>query len=112
MEGVDDFSRQQRQQDTLIAIANKLGSFDTIASLTEVAGGLVHAVTFDDGMDLTELVQTAWQLRDIDLSSIDRIQPGFKNYVTESGAFVVVPTESFTDALNASTIEVDTTEAS
>ena len=112
MDGVDDFARQQRQQETLIDIANKLGSFDSITSLTNVAAGLANAVTFDDGMDLTELVTTAWALKDIDLSNITRVQPGFRNYITESGAFVVVPTKSFTDAFRAATIKIDSTAAS
>ena len=112
MDGVDDFARQQRQQETLIDIANKLGSFDSITSLTNVAAGLANAVSFDDGMDLTELVTTAWALKDVDLSNITRVQPGFRNYITESGAFVVVPTESFTDALRAATIKIDSTAAS
>ena len=112
MEGVDDFARQQRQQDVLIDVANKLGSFSSVAALTDVAAGLASSVTFDDGMDLSTLVQTAWNLRDVDLASINRVQPGFRNYVTESGAFVVVPTESFTDAFDAAVLEVDTTQAS
>ena len=112
MEGVDDFARQQRQQETLIDIADKLGSFDTVTSLTNVAAGLANAVTFDERMDLGQLVQTAWALKDIDLSRINRVQPGFRNYITESGAFVVVPTESFSDAFDAATLRVDATEAS
>ncbi len=112
MEGVDDFARQQRQQETLIDIADKLGSFDTVTSLTDVAAGLANAVTFDERMDLGQLVQTAWSLKDIDRSLINRVQPGFRNYITESGAFVVVPTESFSDAFDAATLRVDATEAS
>ena len=112
MEGVDDFARQQRQQDVLIDIANKLGSFGSIAALTDVAAGLASSVTFDAGMDISALVQTAWNLRDVDLSTIDRVQPGFRHYVTDAGAAVVVPTESFTDALRAATAQIDTAEAS
>ena len=112
MAGVDDFARQQRQQNVLIDIANKLGSFSSIASLTDVAAGLASSVTFDAGMDLANLVQTGWSLRDINLSTIDRVRPSFANYITSSGAFVVVPTESFSDALELATLEVDTTEAS
>ena len=112
MDGVDDFARQQRQQETLIDIADKLGSFDSVSSLANVAAGLANAVTFDDRMDLLELVQTAWDLKDIDLSNITRVQPGFRNYITESGAFVVVPTESFTDAFEMATMKVDMAAAS
>lgn len=112
MEGVDDFARQRRQQETLIDIADKLGSFESITSLADVAAGLAGSVTFDEAMDLTQLVSTAWNLKDIDLNRIERIQPGFRNYITESGAFVVVPTETFSDALEAATLEVDTAEAS
>ena len=101
--GIDDFARQQRQQDVLLDIANKLGSFDSIASLTGVAAGLVNSVTFDEGMDLGSIVQTAWNLRDLDLSTIERLQPGFRHYLTSSGANVVVPTESFTDVYEAAT---------
>lgn len=107
MEGVDDFARQQRQQDVLIDIANKLVSFSSIAALTDVAAGLAGSVTFDEGMDLPTLVQTAWNLRDVDLSSINRVQTGFRNYVTESGAFVVVPTETFTDAYDLAALDFD-----
>ncbi len=112
MAGVDDFARQERQQEVLIDIADKLGSFSSVAALTDVAAGLASSVTFDAGMDLANLVQTAWNLRDINLASINRVQPGFRNYITDSGAFVVVPTESFTDAFEAATLEVDTTDAS
>ena len=112
MEGVDDFVRQERQQDVLIDIANKLGSFSSLASLTDVAAGLANAVTFDEGMDIAKLVQTGWALRDIGLATISRVQPGFRNYVTESGAFVVVPTASFADAFMAASVQVDTPQAS
>ena len=112
VQGVDDFARQQRQQDVLLDIANKLGSFDSIAALTDVASGLATSVTFDEGMDVTALVQTAWNLRDVDLASIERVQSGFRHYVSDEGAAVVVPTESFTDAFIAATLRIETAEAS
>ena len=112
MEGVDDFARQQRQQQILIDIADKLSSFASATSLAEIAAGLAGSVTFDEGMKLPALAQTAWSLRDINLDTIARIQPGFRNYITESGAFVVVPTETFSEAFHSGVVAVDTTEVS
>ena len=112
VQGVDDFARQQRQQDVLLDIANKLGSFESITALTDIASGLATSVTFDDGMDLTALVQTAWSLRDVDLATIERVQSGFRHYVSDEGAAVVVPTESFTDAFATATLSTAAAEAS
>jgi len=111
-EGVDDFVRQDRQQAVLIDIAGKLGSFSSITAFSNVIGGLANSVTFDDSLNLPALVQTAWELRRIDLATIERVSPGTEGYRTDHQAYVELPTESFTHALEEVRVSVDTTEAS
>jgi LCP family protein required for cell wall assembly len=112
MEGVDDFARQQRQQDVLLDIAAKLRSFSSITAFSEVVNGLREAVTFDDSLNVPALIQTAWDLRGINLSTINRVLVEYEGHRTDYGAYVELPTESFSDALQDAAVEVDTTQAS
>jgi LCP family protein required for cell wall assembly len=111
-EGVDDFVRQDRQQQVLLDIAGKLGSFSSITAFSRVLAGLANSLTFDDSLNVPAMAQTAWELRGIDLDTVQRVKPGTEGYRTDHQAYVQLPTETFTDALANVQVEVDTTEAS
>lgn len=107
MEGVSDFSRQERQQEVLIEIAAKLASFGSITAFGDVVAGLQDAVTFDEGLNFAALINTAWDNRDLDLNSVERIDLAFENYTVDRGefrSFVLIPTTSFEEALQNTTI--------
>lgn len=110
--GVDDFVRQERQQEVLLDIAGKLRSFSSLTAFTEVVSGVAGSMTFDDSLNVRALVQTAWDLRGIDLETIARVSPSTEGYRTDHGAYVQIPTEYFADALAVPQASVDTTDAS
>ncbi len=107
-EGVDDFVRQERQQQILLGMAAKLGSFSSITAFSRVVNGLAGAVTFDTGLSVPGLVQTAWDFRGIDLTTIDQVSVLTTSFRTEYGALVELPAESFTDALEAASLDRQT----
>jgi LCP family protein required for cell wall assembly len=110
MEGVSDFSRQEKQQDVLIDIALKLRSFSSITAFRGVVAGLQESLTFDEGLDFASLIDTAWDNRNLDLGAIERIELGFEDYTVPMGehrAFVLVPTMSFVQALENSDVALD-----
>ena len=110
MDGVSDFSRQERQQEVLLGMAAKLRSFDSITAFGGVVAGLQDSVTFDAGLDFAALIDTAWDNRNIDLSSIEKLHPAFDDLTVDLGdlrAYVLVPTSPFADSLSGATVALD-----
>ena len=97
--GVSDFTRQRKQQDMLFKIAGRLNSFASFASFSEVASSLSGAVALDEGFSFGDALSLAWQFRGIGASDVKRISVPVKDYVTSGGAYVLVPTAPFNDAL-------------
>ncbi|MDH3499206.1 MAG: LCP family protein [Acidimicrobiia bacterium] len=110
MEGVSDFSRQARQQEVLLGIASKLRSFGSVTAFSQVVARLQESVTFDAGLDFAALIDTAWDNRDVDLATIERVDVPFEDYTVDLGelkAYVLVPGASFEQTLANTTIALD-----
>jgi len=99
--GVNDLTRNQRQQDVIIQALAELKQFTTVTEFTGVVEELSHDFAIDDGMSLTEAVSFAWNLRSLDTSTIVRPVLEVADYVDPSGAYVLIPTKSFRDVLVA-----------
>jgi LCP family protein required for cell wall assembly len=84
MPGVNDLTRNEKQQDVILAMLAKLKSFDSPSQLSGVA----------------DAISLAWSLRTLDIGEITRISIPVRDFRTEDDALVLVPTVSFADLLS------------
>jgi LCP family protein required for cell wall assembly len=97
--GVNDFDRNQRQQDMLIQALEKLKSYRNITEFATVVEALAGTFTIDDDLSLWAAISLAWDQRDLNPAFIERPVIPTSFYATEAGAIVLVPTEPFQDVL-------------
>ena len=101
MPGVSDLTRNQRQQEVILAMVEKARSFASPNDLTAKVASLTDFFTFDDQLGLPEAISIAWGLREVSLERVYRIEIPVKNHRTSDGAAVLIPTESFDVLLEA-----------
>lgn len=99
--GVNDLTRNQRQQDLIMQALARLKEFGSISEFTGVVEQLSDSFAIDDGLSLRDAIRFAWDLRSLDLAAIVRPVIPVANYVDPTGAYVLIPTESFHDVLVA-----------
>jgi LCP family protein required for cell wall assembly len=99
--GVNDLTRNARQQDVILQMIAKLRSFDSVGDLTGKVRSLTGFFTFDDQLGISDAISIAWGLRSIDLGSILRFEIPVAGHVTGAGAQVLVPTQPFNEILDA-----------
>jgi len=97
--GVNDLTRNQRQQDLIIQALTRLEDFNSITELTNLVEDVSDEFTIDSGLGLGEAIAFAWDLRSLDLSTVVRPVIPVANYEAPGGAFVLIPTSSFRDVL-------------
>jgi len=95
MPGVNDLARNERQQDVILAMMDKVRAFRSLNDLTRTVRSLTDAFTLDDQLGVTDAIKLAWDLRNIDPSTIVRLQVPVADYTTPQGAAVLIPTASF-----------------
>ena len=99
--GVNDLTRNQRQQDMIMQALARLKGFGSISELTSLVEELSNDFAIDDGLSLRDAVGFAWDLRSVDLETLVRPVIPVANYVDPAGEYVLLPTESFHDVLIA-----------
>ncbi len=99
IQGVNDLTRNARQQDVILALMTRIKTFESPAELASVVAPVADAFTLDDGLGLGQAIDIAWDLRDIDPSAIARISIPVETYRTDTGALVLLPTEAFQSLL-------------
>jgi anionic cell wall polymer biosynthesis LytR-Cps2A-Psr (LCP) family protein len=97
--GVNDLTRNQRQQDVILQMMAKLRSFDSVADLTNKVRALTDFFTFDDQLGISDAISIAWGLRALDLNSIVRFEIPVADHETSAGALVLIPTAQFDEIL-------------
>jgi LCP family protein required for cell wall assembly len=97
--GTSDLTRNQHQQDVIIELFKKLKTFDSPTDLTSKVSGLADAFTLDDQLSLTDAIALGWQMRDVSLDSIRRLEVAVKLARTKEGRSVLVPTIPFHEML-------------
>lgn len=100
MVGVSDLTRNQRQQEVLLQLLGRVGSFGTVANLYAFADGVGDSVTLDDGLSPVDGVRLAWDLRGRG-GDVQRLTIPVQGMVTSGGAQVLVATEPFATTLDA-----------
>ena len=101
MSGVNDLTRNDRQQEVLIQILREVRSLENLGSLVDIVDSIADAVTIDDGMTLGGAIGLAWDLRAVAPQEIRRLTIPVRHFRTESGAQVLLAKEPFADVLAA-----------
>ncbi len=92
--GVGDHTRNARQRDIVLQMLSKLSGFSSPTDIVSLANAASGAFTLDSGLSLTEAVGIAWDLRGR-AGSVRSPHIRVTSYITESGAWVLIPTEPF-----------------
>jgi LCP family protein required for cell wall assembly len=99
MPGVNDLTRNQRQQDLILTVMARAGEFDSPGELTDFAASLSDAFTLDDRLSLAEAADLAWTHRNLSADDLIRMTIPVQPYTTSAGAMVLLPTASFDEVL-------------
>ena len=101
MAGVNDLTRNERQQDVLIQMFAKMREFGSPGELTKKIRSLTDAFTLDDGLRLKAAIDLAWNLRNSNIDEFVRVTIPVVDFLTDDGAQVLLPTQSFDQVLAA-----------
>ena len=99
--GVNDLTRNQRQQELLLEALTRLKAFRSITEFSALVEDLSDAFTIDDGLSLGDAIGLAWDMRGLSIPSIRRPSIPVGYFVTESGAEVLLPQASFSEVLES-----------
>ncbi len=97
--GVSDLTRNKRQRNVLLQLLGKVKSLDALSSLVNIVDSIGDAVTIDDEMTMSGAIGLAWDLRNVSPAEIPEVTIPVRNYRTENGALVLLPTMSFAEVL-------------
>ena len=101
MPGVNDLTRNERQQDLLVQALRRLKGFREVGEFAGLVEDLSDAFAIDEGLSLSRAVDIAWGLRSIDPAGIIRMKIPVSNYITPGGAYVLIPEASFHEVLTS-----------
>lgn len=96
--GVSDLTRNQRQQELLLALLGQTANLGSLADLVAVAENVAGAVTLDEQLGISELAGFAWEATQ--RGSVVQLQVDVRYHTTESGASVLLPEDDFADELS------------
>lgn len=99
--GVNDLTRNTRQQDVILDMFSKMSQLRSPTELTALVRELSDAFVLDQGIGINDAVDLAWSLRGMSSHEFARLEVPVEFYVTSAGASVLVPTEPFRDTLLA-----------
>lgn len=99
MDDVSDLTRNERQQDMILAMLDKAAQFDSPQELAGVVRSVGNAFTLDDQLGLSDAINLAWDLRDLEAEDIIRLKIPVDNHETSDGAQVLVATLPFDEVL-------------
>ena len=97
--GASDLLRNEHQQDVLIKLATKLRTFESPTDLSNKIEELSNAFVVDDGLSISDTLSLAWSLRDIDVTTIQRLAVPVKLGRTTSGQSILRATKPFDEVL-------------
>jgi len=99
MEGVNDLTRNERQQDVILQVFAELSRLDSFEDLTRTVAGLTGAFSIDDGLGMGDALSLLWNLRGIDVDHLERIAIPVEDERTSAGESVLVPAVPFDQVL-------------
>ena len=101
MEGVNDLSRTERQQALLLEALRRLKGFGSLTEFGALVEDLAGTFSIDEGLSLGDAINLAWDMRGIDAASIKRPTIPVADYITDTGAYVLLPQASFAEVLES-----------
>ena len=107
--GMNALVRDERQQELVLEVADRIARFESPGELRSIASGLQGSVTLDSRMSLRQVVGLAWEYRGLDTSDVERITIPVTDYLTSGGAEVVRPEASLKELL-AEALDKDTSD--
>ncbi len=81
-------------------LASKLRTFDSPSDLSDKIEELSNAFTVDEGLGLSDALSLGWSLRDIDVTTIQRLVIPVKLGRTTAGQSILRATVPFDEVLN------------
>ena len=97
--GAGDLMRNQHQQDVIVTLASKLRTFESPSDLSAKIEELSNAFVVDNGLGISEALSLAWSLRDIDVTTIQRLSIPVKLGRTTTGQSILRATVPFDEVL-------------
>ena len=97
--GAGDQQRNEHQQDVLIKLATKLRTFDSPTDLSNKIDELSNAFVVDEGLSISDSLSLVWSLRNIDVTTIQRLTVPVKLGRTTSGQSILRATQPFDEVL-------------
>jgi LCP family protein required for cell wall assembly len=101
MRGVNDLTRNQRQQELLLEALSRLKAFRSVTEFSALVEDVSDAFSIDDGLTLGNAIGLAWDMRGINIAGIQRPVIPTATFVTEAGAYVLLPQASFAEVLES-----------
>ena len=96
---VSDLTRIQRQQDIIIELLSQVNDFESLNMLNSFIDALEDTFMIDENLTNSKAAGILWNLRNKNLSDINKLTIATKAYRTESGMEVLVMTSYFSDFL-------------
>ncbi len=100
MEGVNDLTRNQRQQDVILQVFAELSRLDSFEDLTRTVAGLTGAFSIDESLGMGDALSLMWSLRGIDVAELERLEIPVADELTSAGEMVLVPVLPFDQVLS------------
>lgn len=97
--GASDLSRNQNQQDVIIKLFQKLKAFDSPTDLTASVASLADTFVLDDQLGIADAVNLAWNIRGIDLETINRLEIPARLARSRTGQSILIATATFDEVL-------------
>ncbi|MFV9671952.1 MAG: LCP family protein [Acidimicrobiia bacterium] len=97
--GAGDLMRNQHQQDVIVTLASKLRTFESPSDLSAKIEELSNAFTVDESLGISDALSLAWSLRDIDVTTIQRLVIPVKLGKTTAGQSILRATAPFDEVL-------------
>jgi LCP family protein required for cell wall assembly len=107
MPGVNDLTRNHRQQELVLQAMVRLKEFRTVNELASLVDELAGAFVLDEGLRLSQAVALAWDLRGRDVENIIRFDIPTAGMVSPAGESVLRPLEPFELTLRAAHPDAD-----
>jgi len=99
VEGASDLLRNQHQQEVVLALVDKLKTFDSPQNLAKTVEDMTEAFTLDDRLGIGEAIALAWKLRNLDIATINRLEVPVVYATTNQGQSVLRATRPFDEIL-------------
>lgn len=101
MRGVNDLTRNQRQQELLLEALSRLKAFSSVTEFSSLVEEVSDAFTIDEELTLGDAIGLAWDMRGINIPSIQRPIIPTATFINEDGAYVLLPQASFAEVLES-----------